>query len=582
MQITLPKNNLYDNEQTVLFEKVTLLIGENGAGKSSILQSMFNSRLLKKGALQDKKVVCFSSGQNEKYSRYFSEYLAKERQANRGLNLGCCYYDKSWSSLLIFIATMIKKARVRTFLANKNYIDQSKDEKDDLTSTLKVSIRVERPYVNRVQEALREEEQGNSKTFRTSGYHQTLESFIHTIIDDTYEFDTPLRTQTISLNFGNFFKPSYANPDENFFEPIITFFTQGADNNYFFDRSSIQLILKDDLTLNDLSDGEYQLLFIYSLLDLFDSKDTFFLLDEVDSHLHYKNIVNLWYALHNIQGYTLTTTHLLESITDQLNKINNLKIVDKGMIEEEKKLKAILDRLSNLTRIESTHFTICAKVEHLVLMDDENDWLIFLALAERKGKNISNLSCVEAFKKTSSYGSSNEKLGKQKLDWSSDLLSSVKERSTKNLFLICDRDNAYIEHKKDGVSVEDREAKKTTSSLRNKYGVNVHLLAWKRREIKNYLLSYTALSNSDLLDRINNNDIARNDYLKVNDPADNESIRMLDVKTLFADIINTKGIGLDKIKLSSYINQIPESEISEDIANMYEFIIKEINSGKSS
>ncbi|WP_119026748.1 AAA family ATPase, partial [Acinetobacter pittii] len=41
MQIILPKNNLHSKTQEVHFEKVTALIGENGAGKSSILQSIF-------------------------------------------------------------------------------------------------------------------------------------------------------------------------------------------------------------------------------------------------------------------------------------------------------------------------------------------------------------------------------------------------------------------------------------------------------------------------------------------------------------------------------------------------------------
>ncbi|EOL4103830.1 TPA: hypothetical protein ACGQIY_002968 [Escherichia coli] len=47
MEIMLPKNTLYDKEQNIFFEKVTALIGENGAGKSSILQSVFINCLTK-------------------------------------------------------------------------------------------------------------------------------------------------------------------------------------------------------------------------------------------------------------------------------------------------------------------------------------------------------------------------------------------------------------------------------------------------------------------------------------------------------------------------------------------------------
>uniref|UniRef100_UPI000CA88C90 ATP-binding cassette domain-containing protein n=1 Tax=Psychromonas sp. Urea-02u-13 TaxID=2058326 RepID=UPI000CA88C90 len=173
MQITLPENNLYENEQTLSFEKVTALIGENGAGKSSILQSIFKKRL-DTGDFHSKKVVCFSSGQNEKYSKHFSDYLAQERQANRGLNLGCCYYDKSWSKLLIFIATITLEGRVRGFLTSKGYIEQSQNGSEDVSSILSVKIRVEQTYVNRVQDALKKEENGEEETFRTSAYHRTL------------------------------------------------------------------------------------------------------------------------------------------------------------------------------------------------------------------------------------------------------------------------------------------------------------------------------------------------------------------------------------------------------------------------
>lgn len=55
MQIMLPKNTLHDREQDVFFEKVTALIGENGAGKSSVLQSVFINCLTKK-YLPEKKL----------------------------------------------------------------------------------------------------------------------------------------------------------------------------------------------------------------------------------------------------------------------------------------------------------------------------------------------------------------------------------------------------------------------------------------------------------------------------------------------------------------------------------------------
>jgi len=460
MHLILPKNSLYKIEQKIKFEKVTALIGENGAGKSSILQSIFNQRL-GRGDYHGKKIVCFSSGQNEKFSKYFSDYLALERRANRGLNLGCCYYDKTWSSLLVFLASMDTQGRVRSFLSSKEYIEQSDNKIDDISSKLVTSIKIDQPYINRINDALRNEEMGIEDTFRTSTYHRTLESFINTIVDDSYTFDKPLPEREVILNHENFFLPSFEAQDSSFFDEKVTFFTQAADNHYFFNRFSMELILKNGLQLSDLSDGEYQILFLYSLLDLFDSEDTLFLLDEVDSHLHYKNIENLWEALHSIDGTAITTTHLLDSITSPKNNFENLKVVDGGAIREEGKAKAIIERLSNLSRIKSVRFDICSKLLNIVIMDDYNDWTIFLELARRKGLDIDRLSEIHVIKQESSYDTDSEEFGEKKIKWVGSLLSSESSIKTKNIFLICDKDNATINFNKDGVSVTGRKIKES-------------------------------------------------------------------------------------------------------------------------
>jgi hypothetical protein len=99
----------------------------------------------------------------------------------------------------------------------------------------------------------------------------------------------------------------------------------------------------------------------------------------------------------------------------------------------------------------------------------------------------------------------------------------------------------------------------------------VYLLAWKRREIKNYLLSHTALSHHNALDTINNGSIGADDHLKANDPGDNDSIRRLRAKDAVDPLINGTG-GLCSQKLQDYIDLIPPSEISEDIEKMFHFI----------
>ena len=141
--------------------------------------------------------------------------------------------------------------------------------------------------------------------------------------------------------------------------------------------------------------------------------------------------------------------------------------------------------------------------------------------------------------------------------------------------LICDRDEASPNWQQDGVELAGKPYKDLLKTIRWPNGLNTktYLLAWKRREIKNYLLSYTALENFGVLEQINGGNIAAVDHLKAGDSGDNDSIRRVNAKTTIDPLINTDGEGLDPVKLQAYIELIPPAEISVDITNMYNFII---------
>ena len=353
---------------------------------------------------------------------------------------------------------------------------------------------------------------------------------------------------------------------------------QAADNDYFIDKSRCKLLFKNELELDQLSDGEYQLLFLYALIDLFDAPNTLYLFDEVDSHLHYKNIERLWSLLHTVQGYTITTTHLIDSISAKENRIEHLKVVEKGRINEDNKIKQIISRLSILSRAKSVKYEVCAKLSHIALLDDYNDWLIFTKLAKRKGHDIERLNQVHAVKQTSSCGSDTEQLGQAKVDWVKEFRASDSQIITTRIFLICDRDEANPNWKQNGVEVNGQKYKELLNTIKwsNELKTQNFLLAWKRREIKNYLLSHTALSHHNLLEQVNNDTLALCSHLQLNAPGDNEGICRLHAKNLIDPLINTDGIGLDLKKLQNYINLIPPAEISVDITNMYNFIINKL------
>lgn len=595
MELNLAPNPLHQQGQTLSIDKVATLIGENGSGKSSILQSVFEQRLAGRDH-ENLKVVCFSSGQNENYSEKFSAYLKKERQAGRGLNLDCFYFDKSWSKLLIFLATATKRnGKVRSFLVEHSYVNESQPDKDDLSTIFKCPFKVDKNYIGRVQDALKREERGEKETLRATPYFRSLESFISNLISRDYEFEAPLRKQTINLTANDLIRVSFDYPRQiqagdddaeagennaqamaTNWDPEVSFFTQAGDNNYFIDKSRCKLVFNNNIELDQLSDGEYQLLFLYALIDLFDSGNTLFLFDEADSHLHYKNVEKLWALLHSIQGHSITTTHLLDSISAKENRIEHLKVVQNGKISEDNKIKQLINRLSVLSRAKSVEFEVCGKLPNIALLDDYNDWIIFTKLASRAGLDVNRLSAVHAMKKSSSYATANETFGKGKIDWLHGLSKIESPLLTTQIFLICDRDEAALDwNAANGVQVNGQVYRELLNAIQWPRVTNVspYLLAWKRREIKNYLLSHTALSHHNVLAAINNPDIAQRNHLQPNNPGDNDDIRRLNAKGVIDPLINTEGIGLDIDKLQAYIDLIPPAEISVDITNMYNFII---------
>ena len=361
--LSLNRNSLYKKAQTLDFEKVATFIGGNGSGKSTILKSIFDDKL--NGiAYQNHKIVCFSSGQNESYSSSFGEYLNAERLKRNALSLDCFYYDKSWSKLLIFLATTSKSdGQVRTFLSQNRYVEVN-DFDEDETTRLTLEVKVDKAYVNLVRQAREDEKIGQANLIVNSAYHLTLVNFINTLFEKDYNFESPLEQRSVELNQDMISRVSFEKDKHTLFDSRVMFFTQAADNDYFIVKNGFSLKFKKDgadLYLEDLSDGEYQLLFVYSLFDIFDAASTLFLLDEADSHLHYKNVEKLWDVFDSAKGGIITTTHLIDSIAR--SGIERLKIVEKGQVNSGADLTSLSVNLRNLSAINEFKFLehICGR-----------------------------------------------------------------------------------------------------------------------------------------------------------------------------------------------------------------------------
>ena len=611
ISLPLPPNVLHNKKQTLDFDKIATFIGGNGSGKSTILKSIFDEKL-NGSNYEDHIIVCFSSGQNESYSDNFSQYLSRERSKKNALNLDCFYYDKSWSKLLIFLATTGKHGGlVRSFLRDNKYVEE--DELDvDVSTQISFDVKVGTPYIDIVKSARKDEAESGAYEITQKAYHNNLESFINSIFDKEYDFEQPIELKTVDLNQNNLSEVSFESDEGAPFDSKATFFTQAADNDYFIIKNSFSLTFNKDkvtLRLEDLSDGEYQLLFLYALIDLFDTEHTLFLFDEADSHLHYKNIDRLWNVFNGIQGKVITTTHLIDSITK--SGTERLAVIENGQVKPGRNLEHLTARLQDLSAINNIKFQALSLFQNVVLIDDENDWELFKLLAIKKlAKNEDDINSIQtkldnfiAVKCTSGYdGREGQIFAKSKICYANSLTTFLEDNNinTKNIFMICDRDEYHLINVGDDTNMEGCRLLISHEVLSNKTNnFTKHLLCWRRREIKHYLLSNTALSSDDtvyinefLADMFQiykdfngdkavrkkiEKDAAGNEIevLYEHDEFNNQlaSIDSEEVKELLKKYIENGENGLCLDKTQKYVESIPANEISEDIEHMYNYLV---------
>ena len=577
MEITF-KSKITDQDQTInLTSNVTTFIGGNGSGKSSILESIFQKYIED----DDARVICFSSGQNELFSEIFQLHRKQNKryQTKDDKPITSFYFNSDWVRLLVFWASSFKThGLVRKYLLDNNYIETN-DLGDDITSQLWARFRIRKYYVNKIkQEAEKEElgdveydENGIAKNLESfTRFHQTLEKItFNNNINFDFRNSENLRKTFVPFNSSNIYD-IFSSKNVNELFSFWAHATNGYQAN--FDLSDIQLKFKDGKEFKYLSDGEYQLLAIYAIIDLFDNEETLFLLDEIDSHLYYENLSKMWDSLKNVEGKVLTTTHISDSILK--NDIDGIKLIDKGQIVEDLTFLALSKRLSSMLGKKNYRFEILSRVKNAVIIDDQIDWKIFLSLAQKKlGSSYdSKIEKVVPIKIPSGYSRDNKVLGKQKLLFTEDFKRRIDQGRnciTENIFLICDLDDFNRSKVQSDLSVNFTDTYKPLKKF-NSNKTLTHLLAWKRREIENYLLSITLLENKNKLSQLQNQ--LKHLNLTKGDSLDTMmDIANYDAKELIHPIY--KDPQLNEELFSNMISEIPPEEISEDIKLMYDFIL---------
>jgi len=608
MIINIPSyKHIAENQQLNLTNNnISTLIGGNGAGKSTLLESIFSNYIDKENELRaDEEIynlnnnlrcIAFSSGQNELFSEIFNNYdkNAKRYKREDSQTMRSFYFDYWWSRLLVFFATSLKPdGLVKSYLQTNNYIDCTDGQ--DISSHIIFNLRVRQPIVNKIIKELEKEATGEyiENPLYRSLYIQYLEKLINNTINEEYDFtDVASIKRIVSTSVKIDSKSVESIFGENTDE-IFTFISRASStwlSNFSFE--DIEIYFKNDLEFGQLSDGEYQLLSIYAMIDLFDTENTIFLLDEIDSHLHYKNINILWDTLKNINGKVVTTTHISESILN--NDYSSISYIESGKIINDLVPKKILEKLSNVVNQEKFIYQLSSKLNNLVLIDDESDWEIFKELAKIKiGNEVLNvLNQITPIKEGSGWNYESQLFGSSKIEF----VKKIKEYSVshtinlQNIFMVCDNDEYGL------FSVNpNMECKKTPKLFPhineiekfNNNQTKSYLLSWRRREILHYMISYSMLKEYNKLDELRI--IA--DYVVTDSSIHKNFDNDKNIKTTSKD--NVKFIKLlmckengnidddnwtDYDKIKEVIAKIPPEEISEDIVKMFQFIKTKVES----
>ena len=583
MTINIPAYKYIQNEQNINFSNgnICTLIGENGSGKSTILESIFNKYIEEDG----KKVICFTSGQNELFYSIFDKHKQQSNKFKPDENniINSFYFDYWWVRFLVFFSITLKRnGKVKQYFDEKNY--------DFSSLSIDFKFRVKQSYINQIKNELERESKGEFaiESKRRTIHYNLLLKLINKKINPNYDFDeinNNIVKRTLSLNitearniFGN---------EANKIFTFLSHATMGWLSN--IDIESCDLYLQqnsEELEFEQLSDGEYQLLSIYALIDLFDSENTIFLFDEVDSHLHFNNISKLWNILKTISGKVITTTHISESILN--NDFNSISYIEKGKIVNDLVPKKVLEKISNVVNQEKFIYQICSKLENIVLIDDESDWEIFKELAKIKiGEDaITLLKDIVAIKETSSYNSDFQLFGNEKIEFTKNIktYSISNTINLKNIFMICDLDEYQIANINDNHQCIITDKLRTSINKIQKFNHNqtkAYLLSWKRREILHYMISYSMLKEYNKLEELKNiaNYIDGDEYINNNFDSDSNIRTTSKANVKFIKQLMCKENGdvdadnwTDYDKLKQIISKIPANEISDDIVKMYEFI----------
>ncbi len=601
------RKNIKD-QSLLLRPGLTVFVGGNGSGKSSLLESLFLQSI--EDSIEQ-TAVCFTSGPNENFSSIFDKYRAKNKwnpEALKTLSLNKYLFDISWAPFLVLLAAFSsekeKPSLVYEFLETNNYF----------LKDLELKVSVKKDLLIKVE---------NDAELTTSSFVRILEKLIRAdLIEYKGSFSRKIRISEVSSKVLK--SPNKILSDELFtglldltdilinklplnvndqgpsrrllIKKLITAISLGSLNESVYSLENSKLFVEKNgsqFSNREFSDGEYQLLMTYAIMDLFDDPESLLLLDEMDSHVHQKMIPVLWKRASEAKGVFLSTTHNPTSLkycnSTRILALKFGQIISAGE-EYASELSNIFDNNETVSKVLALGFK---DVPNLLIIDGYKDWAIFVILAKRKlGKNFDQRLIEKiTLHKVNSDQIKDLSLDNKKYQFIQEIIrcfdseltnDEIKNKTLKNVIVIFDRDTRDLKdkYKDKNLSIIKEEHLDTyNKGLGFKtFGVSLH-----RREIENYLLVPSILKSKESTEIVgfpgtSKMELNAKTILNSIEKNDEETLATIDCKDFInKHICNEKGRGhFSKDLTEALVETYDPSEISPYIQNLHNFLIEKL------
>lgn len=282
MEVQIPSNKIYNHPQTLnLNSSVMTFVGENGCGKSAILESIFKKYLLDTDS--STQLIAFSSGNNESFSSIFQNnfrniqklvvddlsYTDEDEDEDGATEridkvINTMYFDPTWVRFLIFFSCSLRRdGKVMEYLKQKDLVDVG-ESGIDITTHIGFPFRIRTYYNSQIVRARELEAiDPNHQSIRRTFLHQYLTKLTENLFND---IDIEEEGTRIVKTWKSFYAKDAPIVLGNDSSKIFSFLAWASLNDNFIFRNDCVLRFKNNIELNQLSDGEHQLLAIYALM----------------------------------------------------------------------------------------------------------------------------------------------------------------------------------------------------------------------------------------------------------------------------------------------------------------------------